>query len=82
MARIASQSKGGFYATPEGQLSLILPHLQINQDEETEVINLLDPCAGEGKALKQISQYLQTYDVAVASFGVELEKSRAKKLRN
>lgn len=81
MARIASQSKGGFYATPEGQLSLILPHLQVEREEEGW-INLLDPCAGEGKALSQIAHYLQEYGGTVASYGIELEKSRAEQAEN
>jgi hypothetical protein len=76
MARIASQSKGGFYATPEGQLSLILPHLQVNREEDGW-LNLLDPCAGEGKALQQIARYLNEYGGGVSSYGVELEKTRA-----
>jgi hypothetical protein len=75
MARIASQSKGGFYATPEGQLSLILPHLKVKEGKG--YLNLLDPCAGEGEALKQIKKHFgNLQDITALSYGVELEETR------
>ena len=75
MARIASQSKGGFYATPEGQMTLILPHIRIKGNEG--FINLFDPCAGEGEALKQLGNHLRLgEDFSVKTFGVELEETR------
>lgn len=76
MARIASQSKGGFYATPEGQMSLILPHLRIKEGEG--YLNLFDPCAGEGEALKQIGEYLTFVEqnLSIKTYGVELEETR------
>jgi len=78
MARIASQSKGGFYATPEGQLSLILPRLNTREG----FINLLDPCAGEGKALKQLGDHLMSINSQVTTYGVELEEGRFEKAKN
>lgn len=78
MARIASQSKGGFYATPEGQISLILPHLKVTEGKG--YLNLLDPCAGEGEALKQLETHFRNIeDITSLSYGVELEETRAKK---
>jgi len=56
MARIASQSKGGFYATPTEELKKVLPFLNYNglvdEEDEESIFNLIDPCAGEGDALK------------------------------
>ncbi|OIJ11501.1 hypothetical protein BKP35_12215 [Anaerobacillus arseniciselenatis] len=81
MARIASQSKGGFYATPEGQMSLILPRLKVNEGER--YLNLFDPCAGEGLALKQLGDHFSDdQNLTVQTFGVELEETRFQKARD
>lgn len=81
MARIASQSKGGFFATPEGQMSLILPHLRVK--EEQGYLNLFDPCSGEGEALKQLADHFRTIkNVTVQTYGVELEETRFQKAKD
>lgn len=75
MARIASQSKGGFYATPEGQMTLILPHLKVKEGEG--FLHLLDPCAGEGAALNQLGVHFRANsNLNVQTYGVELEETR------
>ncbi len=80
MARIASQSKAGFYATPEGQMSYILPHLKVQ--EERGYLNFFDPCVGEGEALKQMSdQFRFLHELKVQTYGVELEETRFEKAR-
>ena len=78
MARIASQSKGGFYATPEGQMSLILPHLKVKEGEG--YLNLFDPCAGEGEALRQLEVHFRDVEnITALTYGVELEETRFQK---
>lgn len=47
MARIASESKGGFYATPEKEIHLVASRLRAQGAGE---INLYDPCCGKGVA--------------------------------
>jgi Uncharacterised methyltransferase family (DUF6094) len=83
MARIASQSKGGFYATPEGQMSLILPHLKVGEGEGEGYLNLFDPCAGEGEALNQLANHLKSeHECSVKTYGVELEETRFQRAKD
>ncbi|MFE4029329.1 DUF6094 domain-containing protein [Priestia sp. YIM B13551] len=83
MARIASQSKGGYYPTPMEEIELILPHLKIQNTEEARIVNVYDPCCGEGEALKLMSQAIQNESEAeVVTYGVELEKGRAEVATN
>jgi len=75
MARIASQSKGGFYATPISQLELLCNKLKfISAGDGTHLVNLIDPCCGEGEALRFIADHL--HGAQAATYGVELEESR------
>lgn len=81
MARIASQSKGGFYATPEGQMSLLLPHLRVLEGEGN--LNLLDPCAGEGEVLHQLGEHFRfSLNTPAITYGVELEENRYHKAKS
>lgn len=73
MARLASQSKGGYYATPEKMVDLISERLSI---PSSRFINILDPCCGEGEVLKQIQSNLQLKGAIVTSYGNELEGTR------
>lgn len=76
MARIASQSKAGYYPTPIGQMELVLNRIEV---EEGSKVNLLDPCAGTGEAQRQMADYLKTnYNANPVTYGVELEETRAK----
>ncbi|WP_103108546.1 DUF6094 domain-containing protein [Brevibacillus reuszeri] len=79
MARIASESKGGFYATPEKEMQLVASRLRI---EEAGEFNFYDPCCGKGVALRILSDHLSTPDSKVITYGVELEKERAEEARN
>lgn len=47
MARIASQSKGGYYPTPIEELHLLCKYLQGVLENDESIINLLDPCCGD-----------------------------------
>jgi len=77
MARLASQSQAGYYPTPSKELELICKRLEVIPGAN---VNLLDPCCGEGLALRQIEDHLKQF-ATVHSFGVELEESRAEKAK-
>lgn len=74
MARIASEAKGGFYPTPPEEMALAIARLRV---EEGFTVNLLDPCAGTGAALRQIADYLHSLGAVPVTYGNELENSRA-----
>ncbi|CAI8947476.1 DUF6094 domain-containing protein [Brevibacillus sp. IT-7CA2] len=73
MARIASESKGGFYATPVNEMHLVAARLRVEGAGE---INLYDPCCGKGVALRILADALKPECKAI-TYGVELEKERA-----
>ncbi len=75
MARLASQSKGGFFPTPPDELdSLLKNYIQVQPGTK---VNVLDPCAGEGYALAQIGEYFTNLGAETETYGVEIEKGRA-----
>ncbi|MHB1417966.1 MAG: DUF6094 domain-containing protein [Bacillota bacterium] len=78
MARTASQAKGGFYATPPEEMELLIKRLWVDADAK---VNLLDPCAGEGAALRQMADGMASLGGCPVTFGVELEKERAEECR-
>lgn len=69
MARLASQSKLGYYATPLE----VVEHLRQCLSLEPGC-RLLDPCCGEGEVLALIAQ-----GHAVETYGIELERERLSK---
>lgn len=73
--RLAGQAKLGYFAIPPEVTSLILKHLSV-ADEHRDRITMLDPCCGEGAALKQLSEGLGVKPDRV--YGVELDRERAK----
>ncbi|MFS1519530.1 DUF6094 domain-containing protein [Bacillus sp. SCS-151] len=81
MARIASQSKGGYYSTPLEELAFIFEHLYFERGEENKLLNLCDPCAGEGKALHAIGNHFNRLGADVQTYAVELEITRANMAR-
>lgn len=78
MARLESQAKAGFYPTPPEEMEYILKRLRVT---EGETITLLDPCCGEGLALKQWQNDMLQKGARATSYGIEIEKSRAEKAR-
>src|SRR5690625_2217377 len=72
MARLESEEKGGFYPTPSDEMSLVVKRINAENG-----VTLLDPCAGEGLALKQVQEHLLNHDVESTTYGIELEKTRA-----
>lgn len=76
MARLESEAKGGFYPTPPEEMAHILKALQVHAGHK---VTLIDPCAGEGRALAQMADWLTVNQGAVVStYGIELEKGRSK----
>ncbi len=82
MERLASIVKQGFYPAPPEALAGILRHLKVPDPppdpKKGEDINVLDPCAGEGKALVQLAEGLGVSTGHV--FAVELNGSRAARI--
>lgn len=78
MARLESERKGGYYPTPPKEMALLLRRIKAKRGT---AVTILDPCAGEGHALKQTQDYLATQGVNVVSYGIELEKTRAEKAK-
>ncbi len=68
--RLAAQAKMGYYPTPQSVVSLIKNILVRNGKGNTR---LLDPCTGEGTALKQIGEML-----SAETYGIELDTERGR----
>ena len=68
--RLAAQAKMGYYPTPPSVVSLISGMLVRNCKGN---IRLLDPCTGEGIALKHIGEVLNA-----ETYGIELDKERGR----
>ena len=73
MARLMSQIKGGYYATAPEAVAAVLERLRPPEHGECLV---LDPCAGEGRALLQLAEGLDA-----VPFGIELSEDRAAVVR-
>ena len=73
MARLMSQVKGGYYAAAPEAVAAVLERLR--PPDQGECL-LLDPCAGEGKALMQLAQGLNG-----VPYGIELSEDRAAVVR-
>jgi hypothetical protein len=63
MARIASVVKQGFHPAPPEAIAGILRHLKIpdpppDRTLRRDDVNIVDPCAGEAKALVQLAEGL------------------------
>ncbi len=74
--RLIAQAKMGFYPIAPEVTELILKHLRM-PEVKPEGVTMLDPCCGEGAAIKQISEGLEIKPDRV--YGVELDKVRAGK---
>ncbi|RED76155.1 DUF6094 domain-containing protein [Cohnella phaseoli] len=80
MARLGSESKAGFYATPPYELELLLQRIlpeEGNKNGDCLSYFLYDPCCGEGEALLMIAQALQGPNRSVITYGSEIEAGRA-----
>ncbi len=70
--RTAGKMKAGFYPTPVEVAELIADF--IKRPLMSDGIRLLDPCCGEGEALKVLASRLGVRE----TYGVELDQNRAK----
>lgn len=75
MARIASQAKMGYYATPPDIVNHIKNALSVGEGD----YRLLDTCCGEGGALHLLANGLGP---GVETYGVELDETRVKTSQN
>lgn len=75
--RLAAQLKGGFYPAPPPAIDAIMDRIS---PPWSEYPNILDPCAGEGDAIKQIAGILGT--PADHVWAIELDELRAQALRH
>jgi len=71
MARLRSIAKMGYYPTPEELTPCIASHLA---PKEPGALRILDPCAGEGAALKTIGDRLHAQ-----TYGIEIDRQRGAK---
>lgn len=67
-------AKAGFYPTDQDTVDACLRFLQ--PPENSDGLQLLDPCCGEGEALAALSSHLSKHTKAV-TFGVEYDAERA-----
>ena len=74
MARLAAVEKAGYYPTPPEEVRLICSRIK---SEPGTKISILDPCCGEGDALKEMAQTLRDQGADVTTYGIELEEGRA-----
>lgn len=70
MARLAAQARGGFYPIPPEALAHALQYLR-----PVSTTPIIDPCAGQGAALKQIAGHLGTPPDLI--YAIELDEARA-----
>lgn len=82
MARLFSQSVGGFYQTPP---RLVGPIARLIRRDPTVPCAVLDPCAGEGAALEAFARVLvpevpeKLTNRSFLLYAIEMEAGRAKK---
>lgn len=72
--RLAAQLKGGFYPAPPDAIAAVMEHVHAPHGPG---FHILDPCAGEGEAIKQIAESLDCRNVCA----IELDESRSVALR-
>ncbi|RJR10344.1 class I SAM-dependent methyltransferase [Candidatus Parcubacteria bacterium] len=71
--RLAAQAKMGYYPTPPSIIPIIKAFLKRSRQG---LIRVLDPCAGEGTAVNEITEHLQA-----ESYGIEIDHERGGKAK-
>jgi hypothetical protein len=74
--RLAAQMRGGFYPAPDAAVAHAATFLQPFREGSFAI---LDPCAGEGAAIRQLAELLGCPEAS--TFAIELDDSRAQKLQ-
>ncbi|PKN62601.1 MAG: hypothetical protein CVU57_23415 [Deltaproteobacteria bacterium HGW-Deltaproteobacteria-15] len=72
--RLAAQAKMGYYPTPDSVTPIIARHLSRRREG---LVRILDPCAGEGTALRIIGDHLRA-----ETFGIEIDLERGARARD
>ena len=72
--RLAAQAKMGYYPTPEPVTPVIAKYLKRRQQG---LIRILDPCAGEGTAIRFIGDHLKS-----ETFGIEIDHERGNRAKD
>ncbi len=79
--RLAAQSKGGYYPTPDRVVDLIADLIHTPTGyyyRERETLRILDPCCGAGDALQRLAERLDRPEaISLETYGVELHRDRA-----
>ena len=79
--RLAAQSKGGYYPTPDRVVDLIADLIHTPTGyyyRERETLRILDPCCGAGDALQRLAERLERPEaISIETYGVELHRDRA-----
>lgn len=73
--RLAAQMRGGFYPAPAAAVANAATFLRPPHDDP---FTMLDPCAGEGAAIRQLGDLLGCPQAR--TFAIELDESRAQTL--
>jgi len=73
--RIAAAEKMGYYPTPPTTLEYTAQLLQ--PANKGGSFRFLDPCAGQGEALSEVTKAMQQHGTQVQTYGVELSDTRA-----
>ena len=71
--RLAAQAKMGYYPAPEKVTEIIRRYLKRGRNG---LIRVLDPCAGEGTAIRVIGNHLRS-----ETYGVEIDVKRGQKAK-
>ena len=79
--RLAAQSKGGYYPTPERVVDMIAELIHTPNGyyyRNMETVRILDPCCGGGDALQRLAERLDRPEaISIETYGVELHRDRA-----
>lgn len=76
MSHIGNKLRAGYFATPERQGSYLIELLNVQED-----CSFFDPTCGEGAILHQLASAFRSEEVTISTYGVELDKRRAKKAK-
>ena len=71
--RLEAKIKMGYYPTPLSVVERVKSFIEFPEDN----VNLLDPCCGEGLALKRLKG-----DVNATTYGIELDECRAERAKS
>ena len=79
--RLAAQSKGGYYPTPDRVVDLVADLISTptgSNYRNAETLRILDPCCGGGDAVARLAERLDRPNaLPIETYGVELHRDRA-----